>query len=183
MGATRYWYGSDLKGKTGLTMKYAYLGLMAMILVAAAPAPRLSLTAMTNLPVVERTPYDEKADAEAAVAAAFARAKKSGKRVLIDFGGNWCPDCLVLANVMALPELKPFIAAHFEVVTVDVGRFDKNLTIPARFGITGKLGAVPAVFIADADGKLLNKDETLALGDARTMTPQAIADWLAKWTK
>jgi len=70
------------------------------------------------------------------VNAAFARAKKNGKRVLIDLGGNWCPDCIVLANLMQLPELKRFLAAHFEIVSVDVGRFDKNLQIPARFGIT-----------------------------------------------
>jgi thiol:disulfide interchange protein len=36
------------------------------------------------------------------VAAAFARAQKSHKRVLIDLGGNWCVDCLVLANFVRL---------------------------------------------------------------------------------
>ena len=48
--------------------------------------------------------------------------------------GNWCGDCIVLANLMQLPEMKPFLAAHFEIVKVDIGRFDKNLQIPARFG-------------------------------------------------
>ena len=63
--------------------------------------------------------------------------------MLIDLGGNWCPDCVVLANLMLLPELKPFLAVHFEIVSVDVGRFDKNLQIPARFGITQRLEGVP----------------------------------------
>jgi len=120
-------------------MKRVLLGVVLGLMTGAAsdaPAPHLAIAAMADLPVVERQPYNESADAEAVVAAAFARAKTSGKRVLIDLGGNWCGDCIVLANIMQLPEMKPFIKQHFEVVAVDVGRFDKNLQIPARFGIT-----------------------------------------------
>jgi len=158
-----------------------------MLFVAAPaksePAPKLTITSLSALPVVERTPYDESANADTAVDAAFARAKRSGKRVLIDLGGNWCGDCIVLANLMQLPELKPFLAAHFEIVSVDVGRFDKNLQIPARFGITKRLEGVPSVIIAEPDGHFVNEGRIAALADARHMSPQAIADWLAQWAK
>lgn len=158
-------------------------GLVLLGPVLAAPAPRLALTDMAALPKVEMKPYDESADAMAAVNAAFARAKKSHKRVLIDLGGNWCGDCIVLANIMLLPEMKPFVKKHFEVVAVDVGRFDKNLGVPARFGITDRLKGVPSVIIAEPDGTFVNKGDLFALADARHMTPQAVADWLAQWTK
>ncbi|GAA0551142.1 thiol-disulfide isomerase/thioredoxin [Rhizomicrobium palustre] len=166
-----------------------FLAASALVLSAvavpglSADAPRVSVAAMTDLPVVERSPYDEKADAVAAVDAAFARAKKSHKRVLIDLGGNWCGDCIVLANIMALKEVKPFIASKFEVVAVDVGRFDKNLAIPARFGITSRLEGVPAVIVAEPDGTFVNKGKITALSDARHMSPQAVVDWLAQWAK
>lgn len=150
---------------------------------SAAPAPHVSIAALSDLPVVTRTPYNDKANADADVEAAFARAKKSGKRVLIDLGGNWCGDCIVLANFMQLPEMKSFVAAHFEVVAVDVGRFDKNLQVPARFGITKRLEGVPSVIIAEPDGKFVNPGHISALSDARHMTPQAISDWLAQWAK
>lgn len=149
----------------------------------AAPAPKLAISSLSDLPVVERAPFMETANADAAVNAAFARAKKSGKRVLIDLGGNWCGDCVVLANIMRLKEMQPFLAAHFEMVSVDVGRFDKNLQIPARFGITKRLEGVPAVIIAEPDGKFVNPGRITALADARHMSPQAIADWLAQWAK
>lgn len=149
----------------------------------AAEAPRVSVNDMKDLPIVVRAPYDEKADASAAVDAAFARAKKSGKRVLIDLGGNWCGDCIVLANIMQLKEMKPFIASRFEFVAVDVGRFDKNLQIPARFGITKRLEGVPSVIIAEPNGKFVNEGKISALSDARHMTPQGVADWLAQWAK
>ena len=129
-------------------------------------------------------PYIESANADASVRTAFARARKSGKRVLIDLGGNWCGDCIVLANIMQLPELKPFLAAHFEMVSVDVGRFDKNLQIPAQFGITKRLEGVPAILIVEPDGKtLVDAGHVSALADARHMTPQGLADWLAQWAK
>ncbi len=163
----------------------AVVMIIPAVLPAAwgAEAPRLPVAVMTDLPVVERTPYTENADATAAVDAAFTRAKKSGKRVLIDLGGNWCGDCIVLANIMALKEMRPFLAAHFEMVSVDVGRFDKNLQIPARFGITKRLEGVPAVIVAEADGKFVNPGKITALSDARHMTPQAVADWLGQWAK
>jgi hypothetical protein len=158
------------------------LFLMVMTPALAAPAPRLPIQALGQLPVVTRAPYDESANADKQVAAAFARAKTSHKRVLIDLGGNWCPDCLVLANLMRLPAMRAFLEAHYEEVAVDVGRFDKNLQIPARFGITKRLEGVPSVLIATPDGKLVNAGHVSALSDARHMTPQALADWLARWT-
>jgi thiol-disulfide isomerase/thioredoxin len=149
----------------------------------ALPAPKLTIASLNELPVIERTPYDEGANADSAVNAAFVRAKKSGRRVLIDLGGNWCGDCVVLSNIMLLPEMKPFLSAHFEIVSVDVGRFNRNLQIPARFGITSRLEGVPSVIIAEPDGKFVNQGRISALADARSMTPQAIADWLAQWAK
>ncbi len=146
----------------------------------AAQAPRLSVSSLSDLTVPER-PYDETANADAAVTAAFAAAKAAHKRVLIDLGGNWCADCRILAGVMALPEMRRFLEAHYVVVSVDVGRFNRNLQVAARFGITQRLEGVPSVLIADSGGTLVNRDHIAALADARSMTPQAIADWLAEW--
>ena len=161
------------------------LSLLPFVASAASAetAPKLGITSLADLPVIERSPYNPDANATAMVDAAFARARKSGKRVLIDLGGNWCPDCIVLANLMQLPELKPFLAAHFEIVSVDVGRFNKNLQVPARFGITQRLEGVPAVIVAEPDGTFVNPGRIAALADARHMTPQTIADWLALWAK
>jgi thiol-disulfide isomerase/thioredoxin len=157
--------------------------LAAHAALASVAPPKVHVQSLGDLPVVVMAPYDEKANADAAVNAAFARAKKDGKRVLIDLGGNWCTDCIVLANVLELPEIKSFVDAHYEVVSVDVGRFDKNLQVPKRFGIVKRLEGVPSLLIADPDGTLVNKGHVSALADARSMTPQAIANWLAQWAK
>ena len=156
------------------------IALLAMTLPAqAATAPKPSIASFQQLPVVTMQPYDETANADAQVAAAFARAQKSHKRVLIDLGGNWCVDCLVLTAVMDLPKAQAFVDQHFEVVTVDVGRFDKNLHVPARYGV--QLKAVPCVVVVDRAGKQVNKGQELALGSASQLSPQAVLDQLAAW--
>ena len=155
--------------------------LLAAIPAQAATAPKPSIASFQQLPVVTMQPYNEAADADAQVAAAFARAQKSHQRVLIDLGGNWCVDCLVLSKFLRLPEMRRFMEAHYEEVLVDVGRFNRNLQIPARFGITKRLEGVPALLIATPDGKLVNGNNVFATADAHNMTPQALADYLAKY--
>jgi thiol-disulfide isomerase/thioredoxin len=164
--------------------------LLALPLIAFLPAfrsfggtaPRVSIRSVSQLKRPLPAPYDASVDAKAQVNAALKRAKKAGKPLLIDFGANWCADCRVLAGVLELPEMRGWIAQKFELVQVDVGEFDRNLDIATRFS-GEKLGAIPAVFVIDAKrNKLLNAGATLALGDARVMKPQEIADWLANWT-
>jgi len=148
----------------------------------AAPAPRVSVAAIDQLPQPLPLPYDEAANADRAVAQAKALARRQGKKLLIDLGGNWCGDCRVLAGIMKLPEVDRFVRQHYLVVTVDVGRMDKNLQIPARYGIKDRLRGVPAILIVDPrTDRLVNGANLFALTDARHMTPQALADWLARW--
>jgi thiol:disulfide interchange protein len=148
----------------------------------AAPAPRISVASINALSVPER-PYDEAADANRAVDAALARARQSHKLVMIDLGGNWCADCLILSGIMGIPEMRTFLNAHYELVLVDVGRFNRNQQIPARYGITKRLEGVPAILVVAPDGTLVNRDHIFALDDSRSMMPQDIADWLAQWVR
>ncbi|WP_294092534.1 thioredoxin family protein [Sphingomonas sp.] len=164
----------------------AAAALLALALPGAALAqvapPRLSVRTLAQLPQPLAAPYDAEADANADIAGATARARKSGKRLLIDFGANWCIDCRVFASVTELPEMRPWIARHFELVSVDVGRFNRNMDIAARYGIS--LDAVPALFVIDPhSGKLLNRAEVLGLGEAALLTPPQMAAWLGKWAK
>lgn len=170
-------------------MAVAAFALAAPAAAAPAKAPKVSIASFTQLKTPLPYPYDEKADAnptatDAKVAAAKARAKASGKLLLIDLGGNWCGDCRILAATMDLPELKTFVDRHYETVEVDVGRMDKNLQVPAKYGITERLKGVPSLLIVDPrTDKLVNAGRTANLSDARHMTPQALADYLAQWTR
>ena len=170
----------------------ALLIAAAVMTLGAAPAPqpgaapqpvsvpKLRISDSKQLPTPLPYPYDEKANAMSQVDAAFARARASGKRVLIDFGGNWCPDCRILSGVMELPEVKPFVAAHFEVVAVDVGRFDRNMDVPQRF--KAKVTGVPWLVIARPDGTVLHSSYEVT-DNGNASKPQAMVNWLGKWAR
>jgi len=159
----------------------AALALSAAAGALAAPAPHVQITSLAQLPTPLPLPYDPVADADAQVAAGKAKAAASGKLLLIDLGGNWCGDCRVLAGVMRQPEVAAFVEAHYVVVPVDVGRSNRNLQIPSRYGVK-HLEGVPSLLVVDAHGRLLDAGHVNALADARSMTPQGLADWLARWT-
>jgi thiol-disulfide isomerase/thioredoxin len=150
--------------------------------MAAVRAPQVGIDSFDKLAQPLPLPYDTTANADRAVTEARQRAIANHKLLLIDLGGNWCPDCRILAGTMQTPRLKAFVDEHYEVVTVDIGRFDKNGQIAARYGITGRLQGVPSVLIVEPRAnRLINQGHTPALSDARHMSPQALADWLASW--
>jgi len=151
---------------------------------SAATAPRIGIASFAELKTPLPYPYTAAANAKADVARARARAKKAGKLLLIDLGGNWCADCRILSGVMERPDLKPFLDAHYTTVLVDVGRFDRNLQVPAHYGITDRLEGVPALLVVDPrTDRLIDAGQVTALADARNMSPQGLADWLAQWVK
>jgi thiol-disulfide isomerase/thioredoxin len=130
----------------------ASLFLVAAIPLAAqqegpAPATAQKAAARHAAPV-----YDEKTDARKDVAAAVARARKENRRVLIQWGANWCGWCKWLAATMQHnPELSHELLYEYEVVHLDVGRFDKNLDLAKELG--AEIKSIPYLTILDADGK------------------------------
>ena len=151
---------------------------------AAVPAPRVKTASFEQLAKPLPLPYDEQANGMAAVAKARAKARAGHKLLLVDLGGNWCLDCRILAGTVDLPEVKAWLDRHYTLVTVDIGRYDKNLDVQAHYGIGGRLEGVPSLLVIDPrSDKLLNEGRIAALADARHMSPQGLADYLAQWAK
>ena len=124
--------------------------------------------------------YDPHANASEAIAQALAQAKADHKRVLLDFGADWCPDCQVLAQLFDDPQVKPFLDAHYHVVRIDVGRWDNNLDIANRYGNPIEKG-IPAVVILDANARTITSTAGGELANARTATAKEILSFLQQW--
>ena len=145
--------------------------------LAAVPPPTLP----AGLAPLAAHPYDTNADARAVTDAALARGRQEHRTVLLAFGGNWCPDCRMLAGVFAEPAMHTWLTAHVVTASIDIGRFDRNLDIAERWGI--KIAAVPTVLAIAPDGTLLNPSDPTALANDRSMTAQAVADQIAAWSR
>jgi len=121
---------------------------------APAPAAAKKPAAKPAAPV-----YDEQADARKDVAAAVARARKENRRVLIQWGANWCGWCKWLAATMQRDEeLSHELLYEYDVLHVDVGRFDKNKDLAAELGAEFK--SIPYLTILGADGKAVVHSNT-----------------------
>jgi thioredoxin 1 len=166
-----------------MRLRAAILSL-PLLMMGAAMAATIETAPPTLAPgqaTPVAAPYDTSADAHAQVDAAFAAARASGRKVVIDFGGNWCPDCRMLAGVLAQPQVKQWADSHFVTVMVDIGRRNKNLDIAQKYGV--KIEGVPAVGVLTPDGRLINGGKVDALADARSWSQQAVVDLLATWEK
>lgn len=122
-------------------------------------------------------PYDTSADPQRDLAAAMTEARKSGKRVLVVFGANWCPDCRVLDKEFhAGGKTAELVASRYEVVKVDVGDFDKNLDFAKLYGEPIKKG-IPSVVIVTPTNEVVYQTKAGELADARSMGADGIYDF------
>lgn len=124
-------------------------------------------------------PYDPDLDAQAALDATFARAKASGKRLLVKLGGQWCPDCRILAGMMAMPAIKDFLDGAFETVTASIGRYDVNQDLVARLGFEDGLEGAPTVLVITPEGEVVNRATSAHWRTARSQPPQAVVEYFS----
>jgi len=122
-------------------------------------------------------PYNESANASADVQTALAAARADRNDVLLVFGANWCPDCRELDKALN-GSSRALISGRFQVVKVDVGRFDKNLDLANQYGNPIKMG-IPAVVVLTADNKVVYSSKGGELANARKMGDTGIYDFLA----
>lgn len=121
-------------------------------------------------------PYDESADAKVALRKALSSAKSAQRPVLLIFGANWCEDCIVLDQALKTGRNATLVEAAFEVVKVDVGRFNRNLDIAHEYGDPIKKG-IPAAVVLSADNRVLYSTKAGELANARRMSETGIYDF------
>jgi thiol:disulfide interchange protein len=135
---------------------------------------------VTQPPAVKKHLYSAEADPKTDIAAALKQATLEHKRVILDFGGDWCGDCQVLDIYFHQTPNVELLDKDFLLVYVDIGHFDKNLDITEKYNVPLKKG-VPALAVIDADGKLLYTQQAAEFGDIRYMYPASVTDFLNRW--
>jgi len=128
----------------------------------------------------DQPPYDENADARQQITAAIAEASKARKNLILVVGANWCGDCRALNAQMHKEELAALIAANYEVVKIDVGRFNKNRDIGEKYHVPLAHG-IPALAVLDPGGNLLYAMDQGQFSNARSMSYESIREFFVKW--
>lgn len=141
-----------------------------------------AVMAVTVLPALSssRDIYPDPAQAKADVAAALKTAAATHKRVILDFGGNWCGDCHVLDIYFHNPENGPILASNFVLVHINVGQYDANLDMAEHYGIPLQKG-VPALVVLSDKGKLLYSQKSGEFEKMGHMQPNTVTSFLVQW--
>ncbi|MGC2638420.1 MAG: thioredoxin family protein [Acidobacteriaceae bacterium] len=127
-----------------------------------------------------RNIYDENADAHAQVRDALAQAAREHKRVILDFGGNWCGDCQVLNIYFHREPNAALLADHYVLVDIDIGHMDKNLDLARQYDVPLNKG-VPALAVLSAHGRLIYSQTNGEFEAMRRMDPGSVTQFLERW--
>ena len=132
-------------------------------------------------PVGKRQIYPEKADPKVEIANGLKQAKLQHKRVLIDFGGDWCGDCQVLDIYFHQGPNLALLQKNYVLVHVFVKEtMDNNVELAAKYGVQIPKG-VPALAVLDEDGKVIYSQRTGQFSDMRHMDPGSVNEFLNRW--
>jgi thioredoxin 1 len=120
------------------------------------------------------------AQAKADLAAALKTAAATHKRILLFFGGNWCPDCQALDIYFHNASNRPILEANFVSLHVNIGMKDANLDIAQQYEIPLEKG-VPALAVLSEHGKLLYSQKSGQFAPMRRMQSSEVTKFLMQW--
>lgn len=145
---------------------FAFGAVLALAAAAAFPAA----------PNIYPAPESARAD----IAAALHTAAAGHKRVILDFGGDWCLDCQVLDRYFHDAQNQPIVKANYVVVHVNIGQMDANVDLARRYGIPLRKG-VPALAVLSSAGKVLYSQTGGEFEDMRNLESPALTRFLMRW--
>jgi thiol:disulfide interchange protein len=131
--------------------------------------------------------YDPQADGFVLIDAALRQAKSAHRRVLLDFGANWCPWCHRLHRLFAQNDaIRRELAAGYVVVMIDVNQRKgpaRNAAVNEKYGNPIREG-LPVLVVLDETGRSLVTQETGAWeegGPAEAHDPAKVLAFLRRW--
>ena len=143
----------------------------------------ISLLASFTFASAQEKVYDESIDAMEQINNAIEEARGTGRYVLCQVGGNWCPWCLRFAQFATTDTaVAPLIEKEFVYIHVNYSKTNKNpeamryLGNPARFGF-------PVFVILDEEGRPIHIQESASLEEGKSYDPKKVKNFLSLWTR
>ena len=153
--------------------RYILKGLIIIILIISS----ISIKAQEAKKL-----YDPTFDGMKQLNEAISQAKNSGKHVLVQYGGNWCPWCIKFdAFCKADTAISKVISTNYIPVKLNYSPENKNdasnefLGNPTRFGF-------PVFIIIDGKGKILHIQDSGLLEEGKGYDQEKVIRFFSSWT-
>lgn len=144
----------------------------------------LSIVALTGVNAQNQNPklYDEDINPMTQIDQALKTAKKEGKFVICQVGGNWCPWCFRFNDFITLDkDIDKLVKSNFVYIHVNFPRkgadakLSKKLGNPERFGF-------PSMVVLDTDGKVIHIQDSSFLEEDKSYNRDKVVRFFECWT-
>jgi thioredoxin 1 len=166
------------RSKAFASIAQDWIGENGKFVIAATQRTNLS-----RLPQpVESKPnlYPDASEARTDIGLALSVAAREHRRVLLDFGGNWCYDCHVLDETFHYPDVAKILDPNYVVVHINIGEYDKNLDLADKYQVPLKKG-VPRLAVLDSKGRLLVAQQDRDFEDTSKIGLKNVEQFLETW--
>ncbi|PYU65070.1 MAG: thiol-disulfide isomerase [Acidobacteria bacterium] len=122
------------------------------------------------------TRYDPKRDPQADLVKALAEAKRTGRRVLLEVGGDWCSWCHVMDKLFAdHADVRALRERNFVTLKINMSPANENRAFLSRHH---RIPGYPFLFVLDADGKLVHPQRANVFEDGDIYNVPSFAHFL-----
>ncbi|MDY0082808.1 MAG: thioredoxin family protein [Ignavibacteriaceae bacterium] len=120
----------------------------------------------------DRNPFDD-------LKLTIEEAKQSGKRIILDVGGEWCIWCHRIDAFMQNTEgVKSLLEENYIILKVNFSKENKNEKFLSQYPA---IEGYPHFFILEKDGTLLHSQNTGELEEDKDYSKEKFVEFLNKW--
>ena len=123
--------------------------------------------------------FDPLRDPAADLKTAIATAKRDGKRILLDVGGEWCVWCHILDGYIAAnPDLAKILNENYVWLKVNMSEENENKAFLSAYP---EILGYPHLFVLETDGMFLHSQDTSPLESKKSYDNARFKEFLLKW--
>lgn len=144
----------------------------------------LSIALLTLTTIMAQAPkvYDEEIDPMTQIDNAVKTAGETGRYVICQVGGNWCPWCLRFAQFITDDEeISRFIEHNYVYIHVNYPRQGAAQALLERLGNPGRFG-YPVFVVLSKDGQVLHIQDSSYLEEGKGYNKEKVMRFFKNWT-
>lgn len=123
--------------------------------------------------------YDPARSAEQDLRNAVTEAQRTGKRILLEVGGEWCSWCHIMDKFFDQnPNLTKFRDTNYVTVKINFSKENENGKFLGQYP---KIPGYPHLFVLESNGKLLHSQFTGDLEQGQSYNLQKFTKFLEAW--
>lgn len=143
----------------------------------------LSLSMTCGMQAQAPKVYDEDINAMEQIQQAVDEARASGRYVMCQVGGNWCPWCLRFAEFAVKDSvIAPLMEENYVYIHVNYSKQNKNLEAMKFLGNPGRFG-YPVFVVLNEKGEPIHIQESESLEEGKGYSRKKVEKFLRLWNR